>query len=138
MVRNILVGVALVGSLVGSGGCAKDPPPVAAARQFGAAVASGDHAALIELIDKRWVERLDEAAERATDQIGGRRPIGPEEMFQVVDVDPRFEVRSAVLLDRSDDKAVVRLVGVDGTHYVLTLVLQDERWRVEVPLPPTP
>jgi hypothetical protein len=48
--------------------------------------------AVLPLLEKAALERLDQAAEQASDQVGGRRRIEPTEMLQIVDVSPTFEL----------------------------------------------
>lgn len=124
---------ALVGLLSAGLGCAQESAPVTAAKRYAQAIQVGEPQALIPLLDESTRQVLANAAERATDQIGGRRQIEPEEMLQVVDVDPRFQVRRAELVEREGDRAVVELLGVDGTTHTLHLVLQGGEWRVTLP-----
>jgi hypothetical protein len=91
---------------------------------------------MLDLIDNRAREVLQTAAHRASDQVGGRRNIDPHEMLQVVDVDPRFQVAEAELLEADDRQARVRLIGVDGTEHELRLVYEDDAWKVSIPVPP--
>lgn len=136
-----LAGLLLAGPLLlGSGlGCAEDEPePVQVARSFAEAVRYRNVEQILELVDAQTVARTEQAAERASDQVGGRRNIETEEMIQVVDVDARFQVASAQL--RSDDghEAVVVLVGSDGTEHSLSMVNEDGAWKVRLPLPRGP
>jgi hypothetical protein len=117
--------------------CGNDePPPVSAARAFAAAVPSGDSKRMLTLVDERSRDALEQAAHRASDQVGGRRNIEPREMLQIVDVDPRFQIARAELIEEDEGRARVRLTGVDGTEHELTLVNEDDGWKVSLPLPP--
>ena len=120
-------------------GCAEDEPPaVKVARKFARAVRNGDVEPVLTLVDAQTVARVGQAAERASDQVGGRRNVEPSEMLQVVDVDPRFQVAEAELLEGDDQRAVVRLTGADGSSHSLELINEDGSWRVRLPLPPGP
>lgn len=113
----------------------EEPAPVVAAKRFATAVKRGDVDALLELVEKPVADRLAAAAERASDQVGGRRSIEPQEMLQIVDVDPRFQVAKAELVAGGEETATVRLTGADGSTHDLGLVNEDGQWHVRVPLP---
>lgn len=130
----VLLAVVCIGGACGS----DEAAPVAAARDFAGAVNAGDVKRMLTLVDARVRTYLQGAAERASDQVGGRRNIEPHEMLQVVDVDPRFQVARAELVDADTQTARVRLVGVDGTEHLLNLIHEEDAWRVSVPLPETP
>jgi len=134
-VRHVVRGAALV-VLLAVAGCHREPEPVTVAKAFATAMQQRDAKALLPFLDARARKRLEEAAERATDQIGGRRQVGTYEMLQVVDVDPRFQVARATLVDSSETTATVRLDGVDGSEHVLTLLREDGEWHVRLPIPP--
>jgi hypothetical protein len=139
--RRARVTLALAaGLLLGVPACGEDePPPVTAARTFARTVRAGDVDTLLTLVDARTAARVAQAAERASDQVGGRRNVEPQEMIQVVDVDPRFQVGEAELVQDDGLQAVVRLTGVDGTTtHSLELVNEEGSWRVRLPLPAGP
>ena len=119
-------------------GCKEEPAPVTAAKQFSAAVRARDTPALLEIVDSRTVAYVDAAAERASDQIGGRRSVEPPEMLQVVDVDARSAIVKAELISEEGDTASVRLTGADGSEHDVHLVLEDGAWKVSLPTPPAP
>jgi hypothetical protein len=134
--RNpVLRTAALIAAVTWAPGCGKDEPPVAAAKAYASAAQRGDSQRLLELIDSATAEYLQAAAERASDQIGGRRNVEPHEMLQVIDVDPRSQVARAELVSSTETTARVKLIGADGTEHDLDLVLEDGQWRVRLPLP---
>jgi len=133
-----LVLVGALGIAAPGSGCNEEPAAVVAAKQFASAVRSRDTQALLEIVDAQTVAYVEHAAERASDQIGGRRSVGASEMLQVVDVDARFAIVKAELLDESGDAASVRLTGADGTEHDVRLVLEDGSWKVSLPTPPAP
>lgn len=114
----------------------KDPAPVVAAKAYANAMNSGDVKALLPLLDRAAVERIEQSAGQASDHVGGRRNIEPHEMLQIVDVPSSFQVADAELVVGDEESAQVRLTAADGTQHLLDLVLQDGTWRVRVPLPP--
>ncbi|HRI06689.1 MAG TPA: hypothetical protein PKW35_02670, partial [Nannocystaceae bacterium] len=95
-----------------------------------------DTRALLPLLDGRARARLAAAAERASDQVGGRRTIAPHEMLQVVDLDPTLQVARVELLEGDDTVARVRVHGSQEQTIDLDLVHEEGAWRVRAPLPP--
>jgi hypothetical protein len=132
--RLTLVLVLAIAALPGCG--EKEPAPVTAAKAYASAMNSSDVKALLPLIDRAAVERIEQAAGQASDHVGGRRNIEPHEMLQIVDVPSSFQVASAELVVGDAESAQVRLTAADGSEHLLDLVLQDGSWRVRVPLPP--
>lgn len=114
----------------------KEAAPVVAARNFAQVMQRGDAKALVALLDLEAAARLERAATRASDQVGGRRNIELYEMVQVVDVPDSFQVAKAELLGGDDSQAQVALTAADGTRHVLDMVYQEGVWRVRVPMPP--
>ncbi len=124
--------------LASSSGCRSDEAePVAVARQFADAARRGDVEALMVVIERSAVEQLEYAAERASDQVGGRRAIEPAEMLQIVGVDRTLAVAEAQLVDEAGETATVELTLTDGRTIVVHLVWDSEAgaWKVRVPLP---
>lgn len=122
---------------VASGGCGreKEAAPVTAARTFAQVMQRGDTKTLIGLLELEAVARLERAATRASDQVGGRRNIELYEMVQVVDIPDSFQLAKAELVEGDDTQALVALTAADGTRHVLELVFQESVWRVRVPIP---
>lgn len=116
----------------------EEPVQVQVARRFVQAVQSGEIEGVLALLDAPAVAHVTQAAERASDQVGGRRSVEPQEMLQVVDVDPHFQIDEAELVQGDAGRAVVRLRGADGTSRSLELVYEDGAWRVHLPLPRAP
>lgn len=128
----LVIGVLVVG-------CSEEePPPVQAARQFVQAVQAGEIEPVLALVDAEAKAHVEQAAEQASDQVGGRRSIAPQEMLQVVDVDPYFQIKEAELVQGDDRQAQVRLTGADGATRVLDLINENGSWRVNLPLPRAP
>jgi hypothetical protein len=129
--------------------CAKpESEPVAVARSFAAAARRGDVSGMMAVLERPAVEQLEQAAERASDQVGGRRNIEPAEMLQIVGVDRTIAVAGAELLDQNEHLAHVELTTTDGRSIRLELVWEDAgqgsaetdaprlgSWKVRVPLP---
>jgi hypothetical protein len=121
--------------------------PVTAARAFADAARRGDVDAMLELIERPAVDQLTLAAERASDQVGGRRRIEPSEMLQIVGVDRTIAVTSAELVDYDGQLAHVELTMTDGQTVRLELVWEQAiagdddsparagGWKVRIPTP---
>ena len=120
-----------------SGACREQSAdPVSTAQAFTSAVQRGDMEAVLPLLEKSTAERLAAAADRASDQVGGRRRIEPAEMLQIVDVSPTFELAQTLLVDNDGATAHVQLLGAQQESYTLTLVHEDGAWYVRIPTPP--
>jgi len=132
-------GALVVASALGVLACGdKEPPQVTVAKRFAAAVQSADVEKLLGLVDPAAVAHLERAAERASDQVGGRRNVESHEMLQIVDVDPRLQVAQAELVIGDEETATVQLTGADGSTHELHLVAHEGEWRVRIAVPPVP
>ena len=136
--KRTLAWVLVTAFCAASPACNEEAPPLTAAKAYANAVCARDTEAILERVDAKTLAYVHSAAERASDQIGGRRSVDPSEMLQVVDVDPRFQVVQAHLVAESGDMASVMLVGADGTEHQLQLVLEEGAWKVTLPTPGTP
>jgi murein L,D-transpeptidase YcbB/YkuD len=136
--RALAVAVALALSMTTVACGENEPPPVTTAKKFATAVQSGDVEKMLELLESQAVAHLHRAAERASDQVGGRRNVEPHEMLQVVDLDPRFQVAKAELVSSDTETATVRLTSADSTAHELQLVAEDGQWRVRISVPSAP
>lgn len=131
----------------------KDAEPVAVAKQFAEASRRGDVEGMMAVLERPAVERLEQAAERASDQVGGRRSIAPEEMLQIVGVDRTIAVVDAKLVDQTDTLAHVEMKTTDGKTVRIELIWETAQndaspdegeststgaWKVRVPLPSSP
>jgi hypothetical protein len=133
-------------------GCkTKESEPVAVARKFAETARRGDVEGMLALVERSAVERLIDAAETASDQVGGRRSIEPNEMLQIVGVDRTVAVADAELIEESGQTAQVELTMTDGRRVRLELVWEqansgDEHgdednearpggWKVRIPVP---
>ncbi|WP_146157168.1 hypothetical protein [Enhygromyxa salina] len=142
---------------VGLGCRAKESEPVAVARTFAETARRGDVDGMLAVIEAPAVERLESAAEHASDHVGGRRSIEAGEMLQIVGVDRSVAVAGAELLDDDGERAHVELTMTDGRTLRLELVWEEAReedqggdrddddhparaarpggWKVRIPLP---
>ena len=128
--------LALAGALA-MGGCGStEEEPVRVAKEFARAAQFGNVKAMYELLDDETIAYLEASAEKASDQVGGRRKVEPTEMLRVLPDDRLAQISEAELVEQAEDRAVVRLTDTAGEEHHLRLVLQDGRWRVEIPRPP--
>jgi hypothetical protein len=137
---SVMVAVVMAVALFGIApvtGCAEaEAEPVAVARDYARAVRRRNVKMLLEVLEAPALAHLDEAAERASDQVGGRRNVEPHEMLQVVRSDPFFEVASSELLENDGEHARVKLSGTEGESHIVELVREETAWKVRIPLPP--
>ena len=139
---------ALFGSGLGALGCGgAEAEPVSVARTFAATARRGDVGGMLAVLERGAVDRLELAAERASDQVGGRRGIDAAEMLQIVGVDRTVAVAEATLLEQDERRARVELTMTDGHELQLDLVWQEPLpaseenparaggWKVRIPLP---
>jgi len=150
-------GFALAGALVlGSVGmaCARqDAEPVTVAKRFAESARRGDVEAMMAVLERPAVARLERAAERASDQVGGRRSIAAAEMLQIVGVDRSISITEATLVDQSEQLAHVDLGTTAGQTIRIELVWEpaedpaegepqedasEGSWKVRIPLPSLP
>ena len=149
--RALLTCLLCVSSVLGVG-CSKESEPVSVARSFADTARRGDVDGMLAVIEGPAVERLEAAAERASDHVGGRRSIEAAEMLQIVGVDRSVAVAGAELLDDNGERAHVELTMTDGRTLRLELVWEQPNtpededsgagsqgraggWKVRIPLP---
>ncbi len=97
----------------------------------------GQARAVYELLSSRTKANLVERARRASTTSG--RDVPPEEMLASGRFSLRFEPRK-MHARVADSRAVVDVTGIDPEtdRAEVPCVLEDGRWRVEIPLPPMP
>ena len=125
----------------------KESEAVSVARTFAETARRGDVEGMMAVLERPAIERLEETAERASDQVGGRRSIESSEMLQIVGVDRSVAVAEAELLDDDGSVAHVELTMTDGERIRLELVWETREgegedgddgggaWKVRIPLP---
>jgi len=91
--------------------------------------------AVYELLSAHTKANLIERARRASTTSG--REVRPEEMLAPGRFSLRFEPRK-MHVRMADDRAVVDVIGIDpeSDRTEVPCVLEDGRWRIEIPLPP--
>jgi hypothetical protein len=108
--------------------------PIRAASRFVAVAGYGQGVSIWPHLSEKTRLILEREAERASNQIGERRNISPSEMLQIVDV-PTFDPRRIPeLRSRSETTAEVVFFDMKGTEYPVKMFLEEEQWRVNLPL----
>jgi hypothetical protein len=125
------------------GGCSRSPPdasPEGAVRELLDRIDRiesnpAEARVVYDLLSSRTRANLVERAHRASTTSG--REIPPEQMLAPGRFSLRFEPRQmhARLLR---DRAIVDVIGIDPVtdHAEVPCVLEQGRWRIEIPLPP--
>lgn len=120
--------------------------PEAVARTFASTARRGDVEGMLAVVERSAVERVELAAERASDQVGGRRSIDAAEMLQIVGVDRSVAVAEAAVLEQEPGRARVELTMTNSQTLQLQLVWEEPTreqqgkvraggWKVRIPLP---
>ncbi|HEX9298016.1 MAG TPA: hypothetical protein VF881_19385 [Polyangiaceae bacterium] len=93
--------------------------------------------AVYELLSSRTKANLVERARRASTTSG--RAVPPEEMLAPGRFSLRFEPRK-MHARIAESRAVVDVIGIDPEtdRAEVPCVLEEGRWRIEIPLPPMP
>lgn len=131
LAASVLAAAALAAAVAGRSCSVDDDSPEGAVRSFVAAAQAGDEAALYELLGPTTRQKLDQAAERATNLAGTTRRYGPLDLVSISEsVDGP---RKIALVSRDGDAAVVELTAADGASARLDLVREDGHWRIELP-----
>jgi len=136
-------GVLFAISLAACAGCSRSPPeasPEGAVRELLDRIDRiesnpAEAKVVYDLLSSRTRANLNERAHRASTTSG--REIPPEQMLAPGRFSLRFEPRqmhTRLLRDR----AIVDVIGIDPAtdHAEVPCVLEQGRWRVEIPLPP--
>ena len=105
------------------------------AKQFASAVQRKDIPTILKISEQTRIDRLEKAAERASDQIGGRRQVEVREMLQIVGTNSVFAAETFEVTRIQDDRAKVLVTGVSGESFELDMIRQGGLWRVIIPVP---
>ncbi len=137
--RGLLAPLAALAILLPATACGGEAKtPEAAAKAFIEAAQRGNVEQLLPLLESAAANRLQTAAERASHHVGGRRTISAHEMLQIADVDPMLRIARVEVISSSESAAQVRLYGSQEQTAELSLVFEDDAWRVQIPTPTAP
>jgi len=130
---SALAAMALAAAMAGKGCRVEDSSPQGVARSFAAASRAGDRKAVYNMLGPKTRARLDEAAKRSTDLVGGSRRFKPLDLVGVSKPGETPAPKEFVLKSKDGDQAVVEVVSADDARHLLTLVRVDGTWKIEVP-----
>jgi hypothetical protein len=132
-VASAVAAVALAVAVAGRSCQVEDDTPQAAVREFAAAAAADDREALYRIFGPETRQRLDAAAKRATDLVGGSERYSPLAMISVGRSRDLPLAKDFVVKERSESRALVEIVGPMGDRAEVTVVRVDGRWHIELP-----
>ena len=111
-----------------------DSSPDGAVKLFLRATAAGDTAKVYRLLAPESQKWLQQMADRATAQTGGRRRIRPEELLAASVDPPRLRLSRLRVAEVKGNRARVKLVDeAKKMHEMINLVRVEGRWRVLLP-----
>lgn len=127
---SVLFAMALAAAVAGRG-CQSDlDGPTEAARAFATAAAAGDRSAMLEMLGPQTLERLESAAARATELVGGEGRYQARDMLQPLS--ERRSPISIVNMGRDGDRASLSLTDHRGEKSTITAVLVEKKWLIEL------
>lgn len=132
-VASAVAAVALAVAVAGRSCQVDEDTPEAAVREFAAAASADDREALYRMFGPETRQRLDAAAKRATDRVGGSERYSPLDMISVGRSPDTPPPKDVVVKERSESRAVVELIGPVGERAEVTVVRVDGHWRIELP-----
>lgn len=128
--RKLTVVVLFAG--LASCGEARGADPERTVEQFIAAAHGGHAAEVYALLGPRSRKQLDERRQSAK-RVSGRLALSPQDFLSVGRAPPAWEPSGARLLRKTDTEAQVQVHSATGDRYVLTLVREGRRWKLELP-----
>lgn len=130
-----LLAMALAAAVAGRGCRGEDDLPEGTVRAFAAAARAHDRDALYELLGPATRARLESAARRATELVGGQR-FAPQDLIRS-DLDRLGPVR-VLRVEQDGARAVVEVADELDQPAAIELVKVDGHWRIELPAYVTP
>lgn len=132
-VASAVAAVALAVAVAGRSCDVDDSSPQAAAREFAAAANAGDRDAVYRLLGPETQRRLQIAAQRATDLVGGSQRYQALDMISISRSSDTPPPKDFILRDHSPSRATVEIVSVSGERARVQVVRVDGAWRIELP-----
>lgn len=130
-----VAGVAIL-ALGGGAGCSSrddGSSPEAAVRSLVAAARAGDRLAVYQRLGPRTRAHIEGLLTSAR-KTGATRILKPEDLVTVGWVPPAWEAAGTRVLARHDEEAEVEVYSAAGDRQSVKTVLENESWRVELPL----
>ena len=109
--------------------------PTQVAKAYALASLRGDAVEMIRWLEPSVQQRLENVAQRASDQVGRRRLIARDEMLQIAGLDPAFVYSGVREIQNDGVMATVEVKSTSGAFERLELVQTDEGWRVLANVP---
>lgn len=131
-----LFAMALAAAVAGRGCNNRSDGATDAVRAFVAAAASGDRDKLLGMLGPKTRARLEAKAARATELVGGEGRYAARDIIQPLSGTPRQV--SIVNMGRDGDTASLSITDRRGEKTMVTAVLIDGHWRIELPEEPEP
>ena len=135
-VATATVAIALAAVATGRGCTPVDASPDGAVRAFASAARGGDRKAAWALLGPTTRARLEDAAQGATQRVGGTRRYAALDMLELGASEATYTPTDFRVLARHGDSASVEVEGPAGRRDVVRTVLVEGRWRVELDLAP--
>jgi hypothetical protein len=129
-----LFAMALAAAVAGRGCNNHSDGATEAVRTFIDASAAGDRDKLLELLGPKTLARLEANAARATELVGGEGRYAPRDIIQPITGEHRQ--LSIVNMGRDGDTASLSITDRQGEKSMVTAVLIDGQWRIELPEDP--
>ncbi len=126
-----LIAIALAAAVAGNN---RSDGATEAVRSFLAASSAGDRDKLLKMLGPATRARLEEKAERATKLVGGEGRYEARDMIQPMSGEGRG--LSIVNMGRDGDTASLSIKNRRGEKTIVTAVLIDGHWRIELPEEP--
>ncbi len=126
--------MALAAAVAGRGCNNRSDGATDAVRAFVAASATGDRDKLLGMLGPKTLARLEEKAARATKLVGGEGRYAARDMFHPISGESKQ--LSIVNMGRDGDTASLSITDRRGEKTIVTAVLIDGNWRIELPEEP--
>ena len=126
--------LAIAVAVYGRGCNASDDTAKAAAVRFLAASRAGTPGIMYEMMSKQTRKDLQDAARKATELVGGSRRFEAVDMISIAAAPRETPPPTLVETERGSGRVVFTVQGAQNDPSTrLVLVLEDGRWRVDVP-----
>lgn len=132
-IASAVAAVALAVAVAGRSCGVDESGPIAAVREFATAANAGDRDAIYHLLGPETQRKLEIAARRATDLVGGARRYDALDLISISRSADAPAPKEFNLLERSESRAVVEVVSRSGERDRLNVVKIDGQWRIELP-----
>jgi hypothetical protein len=132
-VASAVAAVALAVAVAGRSCDVDNDSPRAAARDFATVASAGDRSAVFRLLGPETQKRLEQAAKRATDLVGGSRRYSPLDMISISRSSDTPPPNDFILRERSESRATVEIVSASGERARVQVVKVGGQWRIELP-----